>query len=46
MKVYCIDCGVMRMDEVDNTASEKDCQMTAQKPCRVCGCPYVEAVKW
>ena len=43
-KVYCIKCGVLRMDEVNARESEKECQITTEKVCPVCSCPYVKLV--
>lgn len=43
-KVFCSDCGVIRMAKPDIRASEKDGARVTKKTCPVCDCPYVELV--
>lgn len=43
-KVFCIQCGVLRMAEPDTRASEKEGKNVTKIPCPVCSCPYVELV--
>jgi len=44
IKVYCIQCGVMRMAEQDLIASEKEAKKTTKEACPICGCPFVEEI--
>ena len=43
-EVYCINCGVMRIDEPDPILTEQECKKTTKKVCPVCSCPYVEEI--
>jgi hypothetical protein len=39
--LYCINCGTVRMGEIDTTNSEKDAMLCSKRVCQACGCPYV-----
>lgn len=40
-EVVCIGCGVVRFATINMEDSERNCQVTTDKSCPVCSCPYV-----
>lgn len=44
-KVYCENCGVVRIDEIDSIETEKEARITGRHICPVCSCPHIKILE-